>query len=56
MVQACFIRQPDHLLAIINFIALFLTARVEEGEMINKFGDDYRGYMKQTKMFFSFFL
>lgn len=40
------------LLAILNFIASFLTAKVEEGEMIKKFGNEYRDYMKRTKMFF----
>jgi protein-S-isoprenylcysteine O-methyltransferase Ste14 len=40
--------------AIINFIALILTARVEEKEMIIKFGEDYRIYMKKTKMFIPF--
>ena len=39
------------LFAIINFIALILTARVEEKEMMLKFGDDYRKYMTKTKMF-----
>jgi protein-S-isoprenylcysteine O-methyltransferase Ste14 len=40
--------------ALINFIALILTARVEEKEMIMKFGDDYNKYMKRTKMFIPF--
>jgi protein-S-isoprenylcysteine O-methyltransferase Ste14 len=40
--------------AIINFIALIFTARVEEKEMIIKFGEDYRIYMKKTKMFIPF--
>lgn len=35
----------------INMIAVFITARIEEGEMIEKFGDEYRQYMKETKMF-----
>jgi len=39
---------------LINFIALILTARVEEKEMIMKFGDDYNKYMKRTKMFIPF--
>jgi protein-S-isoprenylcysteine O-methyltransferase Ste14 len=37
--------------ALINFIALILTARIEEREMILKFGDDYIKYMISTKMF-----
>ena len=45
---------PQIILAVINFIALYLTCRAEEGEMINKFGDEYREYMKRTKMFVPF--
>jgi len=39
-----------------NAIALWFTAKVEEGEMIEKFGDEYRDYMKETKMFIPFIL
>lgn len=39
------------LLGFINLIAIYFTARIEENEMISKFGDDYRDYMKETKMF-----
>jgi len=39
------------LLGTINFIALIFTALMEEKEMIMKFGDEYRTYMKSTKMF-----
>jgi protein-S-isoprenylcysteine O-methyltransferase Ste14 len=42
------------LFAVINFIALIFTARVEEREMLIKFGDDYKEYMKRTKMFIPF--
>jgi protein-S-isoprenylcysteine O-methyltransferase Ste14 len=35
----------------INLIAVWITARIEEKEMIAKFGNDYREYMKKTKMF-----
>jgi len=38
-------------LAVINLIAVYITARIEEQEMIAKFGNDYREYMKETKMF-----
>jgi protein-S-isoprenylcysteine O-methyltransferase Ste14 len=41
-------------LGIINLIAIYFTARIEEKEMIAKFGDDYRVYMKETKMFIPF--
>ena len=40
----------------INLIAVYITARIEEGEMISRFGDDYREYMKETKMFIPFVL
>jgi protein-S-isoprenylcysteine O-methyltransferase Ste14 len=42
------------LFASVNFIALILTARVEEKEMLIKFGNDYKEYMKNTKMFIPF--
>ena len=41
-------------LAVINTIALILTARVEEKEMLNKFGSEYADYIKKTKMFFPY--
>jgi protein-S-isoprenylcysteine O-methyltransferase Ste14 len=31
-------------------IALFLTCKVEEKEMISKFGEEYRDYRKRTRM------
>ncbi|MBN1398215.1 MAG: isoprenylcysteine carboxylmethyltransferase family protein [Bacteroidetes bacterium] len=37
--------------AILNAAALFLTARYEEKEMIDKFGDEYKTYMQKTRMF-----
>jgi protein-S-isoprenylcysteine O-methyltransferase Ste14 len=42
------------LLVVINTIALFITAKVEEGEMLAKFGEDYRNYMNVTKRFIPF--
>jgi protein-S-isoprenylcysteine O-methyltransferase Ste14 len=39
------------LFAIVNIIALYETAKMEEREMINKFGNEYREYMRGTKMF-----
>ncbi len=42
------------LLAVLNTAALYLTARIEEGEMIAKFGEEYRDYMGKTKMFVPF--
>jgi protein-S-isoprenylcysteine O-methyltransferase Ste14 len=44
------------LLGIINLIAVFITARIEENEMIRKFGSEYREYMNETKMFIPFIL
>jgi len=38
----------------INFISVFLTARIEEKEMIRKFGREYAAYMNESKMFFPF--
>lgn len=40
----------------INIIALFITARIEEKEMIARFGDQYVEYMKETMMFIPFLL
>jgi protein-S-isoprenylcysteine O-methyltransferase Ste14 len=41
-------------LSILNLIAVYITARIEENEMIAKFGDQYLTYMKETKMFIPF--
>jgi protein-S-isoprenylcysteine O-methyltransferase Ste14 len=38
-------------LAFVNLIALIATAKTEEKEMIEKFGEEYINYMKKTKMF-----
>jgi protein-S-isoprenylcysteine O-methyltransferase Ste14 len=40
--------------ALINFVSMILTAKVEEKEMTLKFGDNYKEYMKKTKMFIPF--
>jgi protein-S-isoprenylcysteine O-methyltransferase Ste14 len=44
------------ILGAINLIAIYLTAKMEEKEMIAKFGDEYRGYMAESKMFIPFLL
>lgn len=44
------------LLGTINIIALIFTALIEEKEMVMKFGDEYRTYMKNTKMFIPFII
>jgi len=41
-------------LSLLNFLAVIFTARVEEKEMIRKFGKSYQEYMNQSKMFFPF--
>jgi len=43
-------------LSVINIIALICTVKVEENEMINRFGNEYIEYMKKTKMFIPFIL
>ena len=48
------IELPQIILVAINTIALYLTARTEEGEVIKKFGDEYKEYMRKTKMFIPF--
>ena len=53
------LKQPDTtqlVLGAINLIAVYITARIEETEMIAKFGDEYRTYMNETKMFIPFIL
>ena len=40
----------------INLAAVWLTSRIEEKEMIARFGEPYRNYMKETKMFIPFLL
>ncbi len=39
------------ILSIVNLLAIYLTARVEEKEMIKRFGKEYVAYMSITKMF-----
>ena len=38
-------------MALVNLIAMAATARIEEGEMMEKFGQAYDSYRKETKMF-----
>ena len=44
------------ILSLINLLALYLTARVEEVEMRRKFGQEYSNYIKKTKMFIPYIL
>ncbi|UCC43522.1 MAG: isoprenylcysteine carboxylmethyltransferase family protein [Candidatus Zixiibacteriota bacterium] len=52
-----FFKQPSwasSCLAVIVTIFFTMTARVEEAENIHFFGDEYRDYMKKTRMFIPF--
>jgi len=40
--------------ALANLVALIATAKTEEREMLKKFGKEYEGYMKKSKMFVPF--
>lgn len=41
-------------LGLVVTVFLFATAKVEERENIERFGEEYRQYMKQTRMFIPF--
>ncbi len=43
-------------LFLVNTLALYLTARADEKEMIQKFGAEYELYMENSKMFIPFVL
>jgi len=43
-------------LGFINLVAVYITARIEEHEMISKFGEEYKIYMTETKMFIPYLL
>jgi protein-S-isoprenylcysteine O-methyltransferase Ste14 len=43
-------------LGVVNLIAIYITARIEEKEMIAKFGEEYKAYILETKMFIPFLL
>jgi len=47
---------PGALLAFIASIFLILTARSDESECLRHFGDEYRAYMRKTKMFIPFLI
>jgi protein-S-isoprenylcysteine O-methyltransferase Ste14 len=44
------------IIIIVITLALFLTCKVEEGEMKKKFGEEYRNYMKVTKMWIPYII
>jgi protein-S-isoprenylcysteine O-methyltransferase Ste14 len=41
----------DGCLAVVSTVFLYATARADESECLVKFGADYAGYLKKTKMF-----
>lgn len=43
------------ILGAVNLLAIYLTARIEESEMIKKFGPEYKQYMYETRMFIPYF-
>lgn len=45
---------PQAIIGLINIIAIFITARIEEKEMTERFGENYKIYMKETRMFIPF--
>lgn len=45
---------PTATCALVNLLAVIATAKREEREMLEKFGDDYARYMERTKMFIPF--
>jgi protein-S-isoprenylcysteine O-methyltransferase Ste14 len=54
-----FLKDPSLLAAVLVVAAsaaLLVTAKVEEGENVKKFGEPYVDYMKRTKMFVPFVL
>jgi len=45
---------PTLILAAFDLLAVFFTARIEEGEMFARFGSEYSDYMRRTRMFLPF--
>jgi protein-S-isoprenylcysteine O-methyltransferase Ste14 len=41
---------------VINLVAVYLTAKIEEKEMIARFGRDYIEYIQETKMFLPYLI
>ncbi len=42
------------LLVVVIFVSMVFTAKIEEREMLKKFGSEYEEYIKKTKMFIPF--
>jgi protein-S-isoprenylcysteine O-methyltransferase Ste14 len=49
-------RTVQVILGAINLVAVWITSLIEEKEMITKFGEEYKNYMKGTKMFIPYIL
>lgn len=54
-----FLKNPSYpgfllLMFVVSFV--YATARVEEKEILERFGEEYRGYMERTKMFIPFLI
>lgn len=47
---------PTLALGVVNLVAVYFTSLIEEKEMEERFGPDYRQYIKETKMFIPFLL
>jgi len=47
---------PGIIILLLLFSFVFATAKVEENKNIERFGEAYRAYVKQTKMFIPFLL
>ena len=47
---------PLFIISIFSSLFLFITALIDEKECINYFGDEYRLYMKRTRMFVPFLI
>jgi len=43
-------------LGIINAVAIYFTARIEEKEMVARFGSEYVEYMRETRMFIPYLI
>ena len=44
----------DFVIIVITSVALYITAKIEEKEMLKKFGEEYDTYRMKTKMFIPF--
>ncbi len=47
---------PQLVAGAVNLSAIWLTARIEEKEMIARFGKEYKEYMNETKMFIPYII